>query len=349
MDISELYSFALWYRGGVPGALARYRKLHKLIHHNATQAQKLPIEEPLEGLLAYLQEMRMHELSNEQIRILRSLDVEKYVGDLGAEFIIQLIKQSHYDPASAAQQLSAGIDSLQKINGHTEQVIAVFEGLNLLSPPAGVTDGRMLIRLEFRKKASIDNVVSLKTWASQWHDIVRGASMAVNEPPNNTLVVGASRGSIIIELAATLAVARILITLVKAAIGVAKDFALLMHSIEDLRQKKLLTGTIESAMNAEADRRSENSVETILSSIREMLGKEVNGDQENSLTAAIRKLLAFHKKGGEVDFVSPSQTDADSTKDEGPAAIAELRDLIEELRSDKEEVKMLTDRSSRDK
>ena len=66
----------------------------------------------------------------------------------------------------------------------------------------------ILIRVSFTNAASISNIVDLKRWSREWHDIARGIAMAHGASPESIRVVGAGKGSIVVDLAVIYAIAK---------------------------------------------------------------------------------------------------------------------------------------------
>lgn len=346
MNILELYELADWIKREVTKIQKQYTNLQGVLQHNATQQQKQPLEDPLQKLNEALEQMPMKVLTSEQIRLLEAFDIADLVSINGARFVQQTIVKSDFDPAQANQDVQAAIGKLKQSLQRADAVFQAFSGLETLLVEPEIGDS-VLMRVEFRDQASIRNVVEWKDWAEQWVDISRGISMSFNEAPENVRVVGASRGSIILELAGSYLFVRIMAGIANSIIGVARSILELRHTAEDLRAKKLLTDKLEAELRSSAEEQKANGVETIYSQVVELLPKEPDGEQSTALKRSITKLLNFHEKGGQVDFVEP-ESEGDDEAEEGEASpigqeglANDLRTAIEDYRSRRDEVERL--------
>ena len=86
----------------------------------------------------------------------------------------------------------------------------------------------------------------------------------------------------------------------------------------------------------------------ILADIQNNLPK-IGSDQQVALESAIRKLLAFNQKGGEVDFVTPEIDEDDEDEgakaDPANAALVKVRAAIHDYHQVREQIKLLEDQS----
>ncbi|OYW28713.1 MAG: hypothetical protein B7Z44_07435 [Caulobacter sp. 12-67-6] len=79
--------------------------------------------------------------------------------------------------------------------------------------------------------------------------------------------------------------------------------------------------------------------------------KGKDGEIKTALVKSIEKLLAFSEKGGSVDFVAPEteEEEGDDVEDSGlKAALIEARDVIREYQSQRDSLKLLSDRTKDD-
>ena len=343
MNVEELSHLASWLKKHAPEGEQKYEAVREILEHNAQKPNKLPLEDPLNDLLAYLQETPVHVLSNEQVKFLDAFNVASFFGRQGAEFVEGTIRKADFDPATAMQDMQNAVEAMTSAIERTDAINRAFQQIYLPSAGLSLEENRALVRVEFQGDASIQNVVDWKEWSEKWHDIVRGIAMSIGEAPEDVHVVGASRGSIIIDIAATYFFVHVLTGIVKAATRVAKDIVMLLHSIEDLRTKGLLNDKIENEIRAEANSRRGEGVERIVTETKELLPDELDGEQETALRKSTSQLLDFQRKGGEVDFVAPEEApQAGGAEDGVVKQIEELRAEIEELRVEKEEVRRLT-------
>ena len=350
MNIHELEKLATWYIRHFDQLNNRYQALIVPIQHNANQPTKQPFEAEMNTLLEYLNEIDFEVLSLQQIKMLEKLGVAQFIGRDGANFIENTIKTANFDPATGLASLNDAFSALSSARNQFDAYLQALTGLVLRHADTETTDDLITIRVGFQNDASIDNVTKWKDSAKDWYDIIRGLSVATNEAPESTQVVGASTGSIILILASVAAVTELLARISKHVTGVAKDSLEILHSMEDLRQKKILTTVMATEFTTMIETRKKKALDSILAEIKPLLPDE-SGDKIPALKASIQKLLEFNEKGGNVDFVAPDSaeveaeaeaaTEADGSKKK--SAIAAAREAIQEYQEVREQLKLLSD------
>ena len=243
--------------------------------------------------------------------------------------------------------------SLDKAMERANQIISSFSGLELEAlVPATIDEDRCLVRVEFQQDASINNVVEWEKWSKKWVAISRGIAMAVGEAPESVHVVGASRGSIIIDLAVTASFAKIFTGIVNMVVKSAMGIIELENAREDLRHKKFLNQKAEEGMNEQLAELKATAVAEITDKAKELAEpKELDGDETTKLQSAIKTLIEFHKKGGGLDFVPPEiehddgevdEDEKDTEENQSYASRIALQEEIKQLRSNQERYKQLT-------
>jgi hypothetical protein len=347
MNIDELRQLSDWYLLHYSELNSLYGGLLSPIQHNASQPSKQPVESQLELLLAYLREMKFDELSLQQLRMLSSLGVDSYVGSEGAVFVDAAIRTSEFDPATAASKISGAQNKLNQAHSAFSSYLASLKSLGLEQSAVDKESDSITIRVGFQNDASINNVTDWKESAKDWYDIIRGLALASSEAPEDTKVVGASTGSIILILAGTLPVTTLLALISKNIASVAKDVIGIGNQIEDLRHKKLLNSVIENELKKQEKEKKDKALEDIVAIIKLRI-PDLDGEKVTGLEGSIKKLLLFNEKGGNVDFVAP-EADVDGSdaepddKDGTLTALVEARTEIHEYQSVREQIKMLTD------
>lgn len=340
MIVDELYGLALWLENYVEPSLPLYDRLAGVLEVNASQAQKAAVKEPLESLEEALKEMPVERLTSEQRDLLITNETLHYIGIDGLNTFRRVIREGNFDPATSAREA-------REAHNKVSNLVRLFKTLRqdilgvgvIVQRPFTVEDG-VVTRVHFRDKANIGNVVDLKEWSGEWHDIARGLAIAAGEKPEDVRVIGASTGSLIVVLATSLLVAGVLTVLAKRANTIAKNVIDIMNAIEDLRHKKVLNATIEEAMRKQAKTIQDSGVKESVDDIKQFLGKEISNEVEGQLKNAVKKYFEFTEKGGEVDMIAPPQMESDEQN--GIAAnIADLNASIEAVRQVKQANQML--------
>ncbi|RWL43787.1 MAG: hypothetical protein EOR60_19725 [Mesorhizobium sp.] len=246
MNIFELYDLADWYKSYLKRLRAAYADLQNATNNNANQPTKVPIEGPLSALVQFLNQMDMGQLSLQQLELLRHLKVLHLVGPEGARWIESVVRVEAYDPATTNQNLSDGIATINAAGEKLINYAAAIDQLDLHPEQVEESDGRITVRIGFRSDASIRNIKDWKTSADDWYQIVRGLALTSGQAPEDAKVVGAETGSIILVLSVTYGLSRLLATIAKHITSTAKEVLSLQIALEDLRQKKILTKTMEA-------------------------------------------------------------------------------------------------------
>lgn len=350
MQLSELIGFSEWYLNLFQELQPKYQELHRILKHNSQQQQKIPLEEGLNDLDNYLKEMNLSVLTDQQISILKMYAIDTLLGEAGHSFIDTTIRKSEFDPATATEEISEAIKQLVEAKTRTNGIVDAFKGLDMPTAEPEIGEGKTMVRIHFTEDASIKNISDLKRWSGIWSTIIRGVALSVNEAPEETQVVGAARGSIILEIAGTLELVGVLVAISKSISSVMMDILKVKISMEELRSNKLLNREVEAAFKKQINEIEVQGVKTNLEEIRAHLKIPLAPENEKGVKESIEKALEFYNKGGELDFVSPKQTDEDTNESRDSAdfslKISELKNLIEDQRALKRKLPQLTHQTS---
>lgn len=360
MEVSQVLNVADWYLETIPTIGKRFNALKKKLAHNASQPQKEPLREELDSLIAHLEAMHFDLLTNEELDLLRSLDALQYLGHQGALFVIETVKTSDFDPASAANDISVAEQVLSSTQSKFDQARNQLRELGLeRDDDEGELIDLPLVRVRFKDGAAVDDIALLKKWIVDWFDISRGAAMAVGETPQSVKVVGASNGSVIITLGTIGSVTMILAMIATNAGRIAREYLSIANDIEDLRQKKRLNKVIEDELKQQQTRLHETGIEDTLNEIKDTVPQMIEQEVENALRKSIERYFSFYKKGGDVDFIPPRSRVEDTEEgEEDQDVIDQIRahagendrlvELIENVRAQQAEIKQLTNHAAMD-
>jgi hypothetical protein len=169
--------------------------------------------------------------------------------------------------------------------------------------------------------------------------------MAHNESPENIAVVGASKGSIIVSLMTTYGVVKTVSGIILESLKVVEKYYEIKKKAQEVRALKLANDDAEKALEKDAQNEKNTGSERIVAAMIDELGLDPKkeGDKVNELTSAIKKLLDFIVKGGEVDFVvlDDEEEAGGEEGDESGITKGELRVRFHEVRRLEREVKRL--------
>jgi hypothetical protein len=174
-----------------------------------------------------------------------------------------------------------------------------------------------------------------------WYDIGRGVAMAKNMSPEDFHIVGAKKGSIIIEMAVAVGLATTVSKILLEALKVADRYLDILKKVQEVKGLKLANKQIETDLKKEALLEKESGINFILEvAVKDLqLDPNQQGDKINAIEKSIIKLIEFTKNGGEVDFVQSNteeEYDNDVRKD-----VEKLNENISEIRLLENKIKLL--------
>ncbi len=346
MDAIEIQGLSDWYKAYFKGIRQRFDALLNVLSTNASQQVQQPVEEPLTNLVDFLKEIRLQELSLEQLRLLEQMEVLELFGPAGAENVSQIVRTASYDPASVDQKIRVRLERVNSAQEKLTNVSSALKNLGFSPESFDAPEDRITIRVGFKRDASIDNIKDWKSSAEDWYQIVRGVGLAVGEAPEDTKILGATKGSVILILGATCAVTGLLAVISRNICGIAKDTLSVLSEIENLRQKKMLTATMETEMKKLVDAKREEGLKAIEHEVEQMMSATLDGEKQTALQKSIHKLLDFGEKGGDIDFVEPPEAPSDgpeeaSDVDQLADKFSDVRRFIQEYQELREQLKQI--------
>lgn len=355
MDIIELYSLSGWYNRYYQRLSSLYNALSSTLNNNSSQPSQQPVETHLQSLIAFLSEMNTAELSIQQIALLEKLEVESWIGEIGADHLERVVKTASYDPASTAAKVQVAIQKLNEAQQKFRAYTTAVDAIDIKPDEFDDVVDRVIVRVGFKNEAAINNIVDWKSSAEDWNHIIRGIALTVGEAPEETKVIGATKGSLILILATTYAVTKTLSLITKHLTNAAKDVISVADAIEDLRKKRLLTNSIEEELKNKKDIIKKEHLASLKSELKNLSKKKASGEDENALDQAIERLFKFGEAGGDVDFVAPAANDetdevsageAEPQADEPLSEIKEVRRLIRDYQQVREEIRLLENKAA---
>ncbi|WP_281973133.1 hypothetical protein [Ruegeria faecimaris] len=356
MEVAEVFELARWYDEEGPNLSEQYKKLRTVLNHNASQNQKQPVREPLEELILALKSMPMTELNFQQVAHLDDMGVAPYLGNRGAEFVERVVTQSSYDPATSASEIGQALTSVNNAIQTLSSLVAELKN-NGFKPDVLTDDlnGDMAsARIQFKQDASIGDIADMKKWSNDWNDIARGIGHLVGQTPHDLKVVGATNGSIVVCVTGSMMLISAFAFMSKKVSGIVLDVLRVQNAIEDLRHKRISNETIEKSMRDDLKKREGDLVKDIIKGLKERAEDAYEPEHDAHLETAVKKYVAFSKKGGEMDYLQPPEPELHEDDQEGEPEehqdllVNELRELVSEIRSIKAETLLLADISGGD-
>ncbi len=346
MNVSELYALTYWIDEEIrqTEVVNRYQQLQSVIQrHTQPNQQKASFEQEKENLFSVLKDVALEKLSKDQITFLEHLGIAEAVGSEGISSVEDLLFRNVIDVANTAQKLA---NRIQKINEGLTKSHKIQEGLEgCVSYEEYEESDEVLMRVSFTKRAAISNISDLKTWGGIWYEIGRGIAMAHDSSPEDVRVIGATKGSIIIELAVAASVAGTASTIILSALKVADKVLDIRKKAEEIRGMKLKNDKLALDLEKEAENEKESGIKDISKVVIKKcsLNAKQEGDKITALENSVKKLVSFIEDGGEVDFVIPE----DEESEEGEISRNEdLRLAFQEIRQLESKLNLLTENSA---
>ena len=267
------------------------------------------------------------ELSNGQIEVLKEIGIADNVGQEGVDLLEDTLFRNALDIAHAAERVQ---QSIHKISEGVQWSKQTRELLTKIITTEEVTEigNAVLLRVHFTREAHLSNLTELKDWGKTWWDIGRGIGMAHGQAPEDIQVVGASKGSLIVSLLSAYPIAKTVSAIIMDALKVIDKVYDIKKKAQEVRALELANDEAEKSLMEAAEAEKQNGVETIITKNIDEIGldRKAEGDKVNELSSAIKKLVDFVEKGGEIDFVMPDEEETE--EGEEPDQNAQERDAL---------------------
>ncbi|PCI61443.1 MAG: hypothetical protein COB35_06545 [Gammaproteobacteria bacterium] len=341
MNVSELFDLTHWITQEIEVAQIpqKYQALQSIIQqHSMPNQQKQPFESQKESLIEALRSVPHGNLTRDQLAFLDQLGIASAVGEEGVTIIEDILYKNVIDVATSAQKLQ---QILQEINEGLSKSNQIKIGLtDCVFEEEYESKNEILMRVSFTGHALMENVKDFKVWGTIWYDIGRGIAMAHDLTPEDIKIVGATKGSIIIELAVIASIATTASGIILAALKVAEKVLDIRKKAEELRGMKLKNDKLSKELDKEAENEKKDGIEQITGDIAKKLKIKVNGegDKIKALDTAVKNLVNFIEKGGVVDFIVPEEDETEVGEEDNNA---ELRVAFQEIRQLEKKIELL--------
>jgi len=340
MNVTELYQLTQWIDENIRAKdiAGKYQAIFNVLQQNARAGQQQqPIEPHKEALIETISDISLEELSIDQLAFLGRLEIADHVGVHAVSNIEDILYRNALDIPTAASEFNKIVDAINKGLAKAEQI---KNGLSDLVDPEELPKDEALIRVGFTKEAAVNNVVDWKKWSAIWYDIGRGIALAHDRAPEDIKVVGAKKGSIVIELAVAYAIAKTTGKIILFALQVADKVLAIKKQVAEINHLELKNDQIAKQLEQEASNLVEEKKQSITVLIFEELGinEDADGEKRNALEKAIKKLIDFIERGGDVDCVLPTEMEEEGENAEDVKAI---REEFKEIRTIENKIKQL--------
>jgi len=329
MQVDELVGFLQWLDKEVrkPNLVNLYQQLQAVLNQISQQGQPKPqFESQRTALLEGVMKPNLELLNDSQLRFADKMGLLNLVGQRAKDSIEDVLYKNVIDIATSAQKIGQFHSTLTTILKKTAQA---SEGLTDYVEAAPLDYDEALVHIRFQRDASIKNIVDLRQWGDAWFEIGRGIALANKLPPEEIKVIGASRGSLVYDLAVTYAIASTLTGIILLVLKVADRVLELRKKAEELRGMRLSNDKAAQELEKEANQIEKDGQADVLSTLK--ASKNLDGEQGNALAIAISKIFDFVSGGGEIDVhIRRDQKAADKPLDQ--KVIAEIKQSFNEIK-----------------
>lgn len=352
MNVSELLDLTNWIDANIrePDLVSKYSALQSAMQAYAQPNQRgQSFESQREDLIEFIRDIPCYSLTKHQLDFLSSIGIGHYIGAQGVDYIEELLYKNVIDVADSAAKVAEIVKSIGQGLTRSEQIQAGLD--ECVEIEEYESSGDVLIRVTFTGEAGFRNVSDFKNWGKVWYEIGRGIALAHGKTPEDIRVVGATKGSIVVELAALATIAGTTSYIIMEGLKVAEKVLDIRKKAEELKGLKLKNAGLAQQLDECADEEKAEAVDRITaSSVDELkINQKTEGDKVSALKKSVELLLDFVEHGGEVDFVlheedeSEEETDSEFVED-----LKALRSNFSEIRYLENRIKALED-SSREK
>lgn len=348
MQITELLKLTKWFKENIIEIQipTKYQQLHSMMNKNVrvnNGQPRQPFENQRDSLFEALKTVTLNKLTLEQIKFLDQLEITDLIGLNGIKNIESVLFENNLDIATATKKIGEFNSKITNAQTIITEIDTTLLKSFSIDEDDEIPEDSVMMRVYFQDKSSINNIADFKKLAATWYDIGRGIAMAQDKSPEDFSIIGAQKGSVIVEMAVLAGLATSVSTILLAGLKVAERVIIILKKAEELKTLKLNNKKIEQEIIKEAAEEKKNGINTILESTINDLGlnKEQDGDKITSLTKSITKLIDFTQKGGAVDFVQPDGEEDNEGEDWSREEILELKQNVQEIRSLENKIKML--------
>lgn len=335
MNAEELAAIPIWIdreisRRQIPRL---YSELAAAVQNNANGSRQA-FEAQRAQLAAELSSVDLTSLTDAQADLLRSkLSLLQHLGKEGVSQVEAVLFRNSLDIVTAASEINRIASEVQSAVDRSNQIRSAVSGL---IDPFETPQEEVILRVVFTREAAIHDIADFKRWATEWHDIGRGVAMAAGASPKDIRVVGAQTGSIILSLATTWAIAKVVSSILLKSLEVAEKVQGLRKAELEVKALKLKNSVAIDAIRKQIEAERQTGLEEIGKSVAKEHAN-LDGERVLALEKAVSKLLKFVEKGGEVDVVLPLSVDQEGEPESLEVRrlktdVSRIRELEQEMR-----------------
>lgn len=341
MQIDELLELTNWIDKNIKenNIQSKYQALLSILQSNANprnNQSRQPFANEQKDIIDTIKNINTHHLTYAQDKTLKQIGILDYIGSNGVNLLEDILFRNNLDIANAIAEINKIISNISSGINKSDQLKSSLTPIVDKKPESTEENKHeVMLRIHFQNEVSLNNITDFKKLSNVWWEIGRGIAMAHNMSPEDIKIIGAQKGSIIIELATVAAIATTTSTIILSALKVADRVLSIRKQLEEIKALKLNNKKIEDDLERAANEEKTTGLEKIKDEIVLNLKININGDGEKVkvLERSVKNLVDFIEKGGEVDFV----TSSDSVESEN----GQLNEQLELLKSNFQEIKRI--------
>jgi hypothetical protein len=346
MNVDELYGLTNWIKTNVVNTQIsnKYQGLFNVIHTNTQpNQQKRPFENEKNALINALEAININELTKEQIVYIDQMKITPHIGHTAVEKSNDILFRNQLDLAACAQKIQEIINDnnngLQISNG-LNQWLAHFKFEEIIEH-----EDKALVRIAFKNETYISTFTDFKSWSKIWYDIIYGITLVNDNNVDDVRIIGATNGSIILELLAVYGIVKIISKIILEGLKVAEKVQDMLLKSQKIKELQIKNDKAAKALEEEAEIEKKNGIESITNTILTFFKIDTTnrGDKVTALSKAISSLVDFIQKGGTVDFVAPDKNEKND--EDTNQEIAELKSAFNDIRALENKVMLLENKS----
>ena len=346
MNVVELYTLAKWVVRELieTDLLDKYSNLHAILQQNAHQSS-VAFEEPKNDLIESIKRVDLTTLTKDQVAFLNQVGILQAIGKQSEQQIENILFRNRLDIITVVEKFQVIIDDLNNGIGKMNFLREGLEGC--IQDDIDEYGDDVIMRVSFLNDASMSDIKKFKNWGDKWHSIGRGIAIAHGKAPEDIKIVGASKGSVILDLSTSYEIVITLGSIIWSALIVSDKVLEIKKKASEIKYINLKSEQLKK-ISAELKETAAIEKESGIKIIVEDHVKKLNlkkggvGDKITTLNNSITYLVDFIEKGGEIDFVIPEQEALNSDKENLiEDKFAEIRESAKEIRILENKLKLI--------
>lgn len=331
MQVTELYELTLWIHDKInaTGLATKYQALSQALSQNANR-QIQSFEPQKDALLESIKSVNSTKLTYAQEEMLDKMGILNAIDTQGVKSLEDILFRNSLDIATAIQKVSEIIknlkDAIQSANAIKVNLAKYINDDEVIDTE--LVDEQVLMRVHFQGEVAFDDVTKFEEFGKKWSEIGRGIALAHSMAPEDIKVVGAAKGSIIIELAAIPAIAITVSKAISGALKIVEQTISIKKALKEMELLGLKIDQVKVQIEKQGNEKEKKLIDDVVKDICKELNistKNSDGDKIVALEKSVKGIVDFIKKGGELDFYSPES-------EEESEEIVKLKEKVKEVK-----------------